>query len=61
MLTSRERLTIALGIATMQAEMSIDYGLIMAGAALSAIPMILIFVAFQKYFTKGITLGALKG
>lgn len=53
--------TIALGIAGLQAEMSTDYGLIMAGAALGSIPIIAIFIMFQKYFTQGITMGAVKG
>ena len=61
MLTSSSNLTISLGIATMQAENSTDYGLIMAGAALAAAPIIIVFVIFQKYFTKGITMGAVKG
>ncbi len=61
MLTSSNNLTISLGIATMQAENSTDYGLIMAGAALAAVPIIIVFLIFQKYFTKGITMGAVKG
>jgi multiple sugar transport system permease protein len=61
MLTSSSNLTISLGIATMQAENSTDYGLIMAGAALASVPIILVFIAFQKYFTQGITMGAVKG
>ena len=61
MLTSNSNLTISLGIATMQAENSTDFGLIMAGAALAAVPIILVFLLFQKYFTKGITMGAVKG
>jgi multiple sugar transport system permease protein len=61
MLTSNSNLTISLGIATMQAENSTDYGLIMAGAALASVPIILVFIAFQKYFTQGITMGAVKG
>lgn len=61
MLTSSNNLTISLGIATMQAENSTDYGLIMAGAALAAVPIIVVFLLFQKYFTKGITMGAVKG
>jgi multiple sugar transport system permease protein len=61
MLTSSSNLTISLGIATMQAENSTDYGLIMAGAALAAVPIIIVFLIFQKYFTKGITMGAVKG
>ena len=61
MLTSSSNLTISLGIATMQAENSTDYGLIMAGAALAALPIIIVFLIFQKYFTQGITMGAVKG
>ena len=61
MLTSSSNLTISLGIATMQAENSTDFGLIMAGSALAAVPIIVVFLIFQKYFTKGITMGAVKG
>ena len=61
MLSQSEAKTIALGIAGLQSEMSNDYGLIMAGAALAAVPIILVFLAFQKYFTQGITMGAVKG
>ena len=61
MLTSNENLTISLGIATMQGENSTDFGLLMAGSALAAVPIIIVFLIFQKYFTKGITMGAVKG
>ncbi len=61
MLTSRENLTIPLGVATMQAENATDYGLIMAGAALAAVPIVAVFLVFQKSFTQGITMGAVKG
>ena len=61
MLSSTKNLTISLGIAKMQAENSTNYGLIMAGAAFAAVPIIIVFLIFQKYFTKGITMGAVKG
>ncbi len=61
MLSSNANFTIALGIATLQAETSIDMGLLMAGAALASIPIIVVFLIFQKYFTQGITMGAVKG
>lgn len=61
MLNSQKKLTISLGIAKLQAEMSTDFGLTMAGAALAAIPIIAVFLIFQKYFTQGITMGAVKG
>ena len=61
MLTSGKNYTISLGIATLQAETSVDMGMLMAGAALAAIPIIVVFLIFQKYFTQGITMGAVKG
>ena len=61
MLSSTKNLTISLGIAKMQAENTTDFGLIMAGAAFAALPIIIVFVIFQKYFTRGITMGAVKG
>ena len=56
MLTSEEKWTLPLAIANMQGEMSSDFGLIMAGAALASIPIIVVFIAFQKYFTQGIAM-----
>ena len=61
MLSSGSNFTISLGIATLQAETSVDVGILMAGATLAAVPIIAIFLAFQKYFTQGITMGAVKG
>ena len=61
MLGSGSKFTISLGIATLQSETSIDPGILMAGAALAAFPIIIVFLIFQKYFTKGITMGAVKG
>ena len=61
MLSSGSNFTISLGIATLQAETSVDMGMLMAGAALAAIPIIVVILVFQKYFTQGITMGAVKG
>ncbi len=61
MLTSGSNYTISVGIATLQAETSVDTGMLMAGAALAAVPIIIVFLCFQKYFTQGITMGAVKG
>ncbi|MEG2087930.1 MAG: carbohydrate ABC transporter permease [Angelakisella sp.] len=61
MLLNRANLTLQLGIATMQGEFSTNYGLLMAGATFAAIPIVTIFIVFQKSFTQGITMGAVKG
>lgn len=57
---STDMMTLPLGIATMQGEYRTDYGVMMAGAALASLPMLTIFILFQKAFTQGITLGAVK-
>lgn len=57
---STDMMTLPLGIATMQGEHKTDYGVMMAGAALASIPMIIIFMLFQKSFTQGITMGSVK-
>ena len=61
MLPNSANFTISLGIATLQGESSVDTGLLMSDAALAAVPIIVVFLIFQKYFTQGITMGAVKG
>ncbi len=61
MLQTDKQWTLPLAISNLQGEMSTDFGLIMAGAALAAVPIIIVFIAFQKYFTQGIAMGAVKG
>ena len=55
--------TVAVGIAHLAARRGdiIDIGIAMAGASLVMIPIYIVFISFQKYFTKGITLGGVKG
>ena len=38
-----------------------EYGLAFAGIMLASLPMVIIYVALQKYFIKGIVAGAVKG
>ncbi len=56
-------LTLPVGVAKLTASGvgSVDVGVGMAGATFAFIPMLLIFLLFQNYFIKGITVGALKG
>ncbi len=37
-----------------------EFGVIMAGSALMVIPVVLLFVAMQKHFVSGLTVGAIK-
>ncbi|MBP1991952.1 hypothetical protein [Paenibacillus eucommiae] len=57
-----EMLTLPVAVARLsQGLSSVDYGLAMAGATIAFIPMLIFFIAFQKFFIKGISVGALKG
>ncbi|MGO4538806.1 carbohydrate ABC transporter permease [Paenibacillus sp. 2TAB19] len=61
MIRSTPMMTLPLGVATLKGEYTTPYGVLMAGAAFASIPMIAIFLLFQKAFTQGITMGAVKG
>ncbi|WP_277457954.1 carbohydrate ABC transporter permease [Paenibacillus larvae] len=56
-----EMRTIQVGLASFKFAQSTDYGAIMAGATIGALPMIILFFALQRYFLQGITIGAVKG
>jgi multiple sugar transport system permease protein len=53
--------TIQVGLSTFKFEHMQDYGAMMAGSVIAALPMIVLFLSMQKYFLKGITVGAVKG
>ncbi len=54
--------TLQVGLSYIQTgEFGTNYGLLMSGAALSAIPMIVFFFVFQRYFVQGLRIGAVKG
>lgn len=46
MLINRDKLTLQLGIATLQGEFSTNYGVLMAGATFAAIPIVTVFLLF---------------
>ena len=50
-----------IGVESAYGGQTADYGVIMAGAVIASILPIVIFLLFQKYFVKGVTVGALKG
>lgn len=60
-LKTQEKKTIQLGLKMFISQYSSDYGLIMAGSMLSLIPVIAVFLCFQKYFVEGVANTGLKG
>ena len=53
--------TIQLGIRMFISQYSAEYALIMAASVCSLIPVLIVFLACQKYFVEGISLTGLKG
>jgi len=61
-LSTFEQMTLTVGLAAYSGRYWIIYERIMAGAVVSVIPIILIFLMAQKYFVRGVALsGGLKG
>lgn len=61
MLNKNAMRTLPLAVSTLQDEHCVNITLIMAGAVMSSLPVILIYIVLQKYFIKGITIGSIKG
>jgi multiple sugar transport system permease protein len=57
---SPDKMTLAVGLATLQGQFTTNYPLLMAGMLLAVGPMIILFVALQRMFVEGITLSGLK-
>lgn len=60
-LNSPERMTLSVGLATMEGEYVSNYPAMMAGAVLAVLPMIAMFLVFQRQFIEGIALTGSKG
>ncbi|WP_404406411.1 carbohydrate ABC transporter permease [Jeotgalibacillus malaysiensis] len=53
--------TVQVGIQYLFTDNNIEYGQIMAALTLTTIPVILIFIFFQRYYVQGITSSGVKG
>ncbi|HHX62629.1 MAG TPA: carbohydrate ABC transporter permease, partial [Epulopiscium sp.] len=60
-LTTEKKKTIQIGLRMFIGQYSSDYGLIMAASVISLIPVLIVFLALQKYFVEGIASTGIKG
>jgi multiple sugar transport system permease protein len=60
-LFSAERLTLPVGLTKLQGAYTIDYPVIMAGAALASIPVLLLYIFVQRYVIEGVASSGIKG
>ncbi len=59
-INSEDHFTLPLGLAQLQSRNSSDWGTTMAGATLTALPLIIVFLFMQRRFIEGMTEGAVK-
>ncbi len=61
MMRSVEKYTLPIGLLFFDSERGQSTHLLMAAVTMSVLPLVIIFVVLQKYLTKGIQLGGVKG
>lgn len=58
--TKLDKLTLSSGLSTLRGQFSVNYPNLMAGSVLAMIPMIIIYIIFQRQFIEGIALTGTK-
>lgn len=60
-LKSESKKTIQLGLKMFIGQYAAEYGLIMAGSIITLLPVLVVFLALQKYFVEGVAATGIKG
>jgi multiple sugar transport system permease protein len=59
--TSPQNRTLPLGIQLFQGQNATQWGLVFAASVIAIIPVIVVYLIFQRHFVQGLTSGAVKG
>ncbi|MEI6856606.1 carbohydrate ABC transporter permease [Psychrilyobacter sp.] len=59
--TSNSMRTLTVGMASMNAQYTVNYGLVMAGATMTFLPSFIFYILLQRQFEEGVALSGLKG
>ncbi|NMB26283.1 MAG: carbohydrate ABC transporter permease [Firmicutes bacterium] len=60
-LSTPSKMTLTVGLTLFQGEYRTDWHLLMAGAVVSIVPTVVVYLATQKHFESGIMMGSIKG
>lgn len=60
-LNDRPMQTLPVGLATLQGQYTFDYGKLMAGATITAVPVLIIYAFLQRYIVQSVAMTGLKG
>lgn len=58
---SIDKMTLSAGLVSLMGQYSVDYPQLMAGSLIAIVPMIILFLLFQKQFVEGIATSGSKG
>jgi multiple sugar transport system permease protein len=61
LMSTQDKRPITAALNTIQGQYYTNYNLLAAAALLAAVPTVLVFLALQRYFVSGLTLGSTKG
>ena len=61
LLSERNKFTLPLLLSTLSGQYKNQYNLTMAGALISIVPILIVYIFAQKYFKEGLTVGGVKG
>ncbi|SDK19324.1 carbohydrate ABC transporter permease [Sediminibacillus albus] len=60
-LRSNDMFTLPLGLATLLTPYGNNYDILIAGSVMTVVPILILFIFFQRYFVEGLTVGGVKG
>ncbi|MGI6209714.1 MAG: carbohydrate ABC transporter permease [Anaerolineae bacterium] len=60
-LTTYKKLTLPVGLAFFRGQYGTEWALLMAGATISVIPIIILYMVAQQYFVQGVVMSGIKG
>ncbi len=60
-LRTTENLTLPIGLATLLTPYGNNYDILITGSVLAVVPILVLYVFFQRYFISGLTVGGVKG
>ncbi len=58
---SPEKRTLPIAIALFQGQHATSWGLVFAASVIAVLPVVIVFIIFQRQFVAGVQAGALKG
>lgn len=59
--TNADTMPVSAGLATLQGEYITNYPVLMAGSFMASVPLIVVFIVFQRHFIEGVAFSAVKG